>query len=741
MIKSMLISSVAFALWAGGPAWASGADSVAIGEAADMSQKRPIAAMASPALADEPETSVIDTVIVTAPLITYGLQAPTTAGSRLGLSALDIPASVQTLSGDAIRLRGDASINVAITRATGYTTQATVGNGGNSVSVRGFNAASVAFLYDGVRNLAGLGNLGFPYDPWTVDRVEVLNGPASVLFGAGGIGGAINVIPRRPSATADHTVAISAGSFKTYKAALDSTGPITDRLLYRFDVSHQRSSGYIDRGESRSTAISGALTYVASDELKFTLSHDYATIRPMNYNGLPLVNGVALKALRKINYATDDVDVHFNENTTRLSIDWQPRDDIQIRNITSMVLADRLWRQGPTQLVYRPATNDILRRSYGQYEQNQHQFNTQIEARFSQTLGGLKNLLSIGGDYEDLYFKRLVGNFTGAAATSVVSLTNPTPGQYLAPFRTTLNPAQAMDVTRYSLFAEDNLSVTDRLSLVGGIRWDHMDVVRRDLAGLSPAVAERTFKPLNWRVGAVFQAAPKLNIYGQYSKATDPLSNLCCISAAQLGFDPSFGRQIEVGVKQSTWNDRLEWSLAAYRITKNNLLIPDPNNVNVSIQVGEQSSRGIEATVTLIPLPGLRIEANGTVLDARYDAFFEVVSGVRTSRAGNRPTNVPEQSANLWVSYAVNAQWRAQAGVRYVGDRYINNANTLSMPSYTVMDASVRWRPADRLAIDFRVLNLFDRFYGTTFLGDGNGGGQPLLAPPRSFEVALTTSF
>ena len=700
-----------------------------------------VVAMAFPAMAAEPKDGAVEEIVVTAPLLTFGLEAPTMSGSRLGLSALEIPASVQTLSGDAIRLRGDANINLAITRATGYTTQATVGNGGNSVSVRGFNAASVAFLYDGIRNLAGLGNLGFPYDPWTVDRVEVLNGPASVLFGAGGIGGAINVVPRRPSADAERTAMATIASFDTYKGALDATGPITDKLLYRFDVSYQRSGGYIDRGTSRSLAISGALTYIASDQLKFTLSHDYAKIRPMNYNGLPLVNGVALKSLRKINYATDDIDVHFNENTTRLNIDWQPNEFITVRNITSLVLADRLWRQGPAQLIYQPATNNILRRSYGQYEQNQHQFNNQLEAKFTYPVGSLKNVLSIGGDYEDLYFKRLVGNFTGAAASSVVSLTDPIPGQYLAPFRTTLSPAQAMDVTRYSLFAEDSLSVTDRLSLVGGIRYDHFNVVRRDLGGFTPARVERIFKPVNWRIGAVFEVAPKFNIYGQYSKATDPLSNLCCISPVQMTFDPSFGKQVEVGVKQSTWNDRFEWSFAAYRITKNNLLVPDPQNPNVSIQVGEQWSKGIEATITLIPLPGLRIEANGTVLDAEYKEFFEVVSGVRTSRAGKRPTNVPVKSANLWMSYEVTPNLRAQAGVRYVGDRFINTANTLTLPSYTTVDANIRWRATNAIAVDFRVLNVFNRFYATTFLGDGNGGGQWLLAPPRSFEVALTTRF
>jgi iron complex outermembrane recepter protein len=181
------------------------------------------------------------------------LVALTTAGSRLNLSTLETPASVTTLAGADIRLRGDANINAAVTRATGMTTATSYGSGGNMVAVRGFTDNSVAFLYDGIRNAAELGNLGWPYDPWSVERIEVLNGPASVLFGIGGIGGSINIIPRRPNRNPEHTVSLSGGSFDTYKLALDSTGPLSERILYRVNVSRQQSDGYIDKGTSEGT--------------------------------------------------------------------------------------------------------------------------------------------------------------------------------------------------------------------------------------------------------------------------------------------------------------------------------------------------------------------------------------------------------------------------------------------------------------------------------------------------------
>jgi hypothetical protein len=106
----------------------------------------------------------VDVVGVAAGALTNSLTSSTNAGSRLDLTALDTPASVTTLSGTDIRLRGDISINSSVTRAVGVTSTFSVGGGGNTVAARGFGGSSIAFMYDGIRNQAGLGNLGWPYD-------------------------------------------------------------------------------------------------------------------------------------------------------------------------------------------------------------------------------------------------------------------------------------------------------------------------------------------------------------------------------------------------------------------------------------------------------------------------------------------------------------------------------------------------------------------------------------------------
>lgn len=666
------------------------------------------------------------------------LAAPTLAGSRLNLATIDIPASATTLSGVDIRLRGDVSVNAAVTRAVGITSTYNVGGGGNTVAARGFGGSSVAFMYDGIRNMAGLGNLGWPYDPWTVERIEVLNGPSSVLFGIGGIGGSINIVPRRPVADRQHATRVSMGSFGTYKAAVDTTGPLTERLLYRVDISRQQSDGYIDRGKSESTAVSGSLAFLSSDTLKLTLMNDWAYIKPMNYNGLPMINGVTRPELREQNYGTNDVDVYFNENSTRLELDWIPRPGVSVRNTASFLHGDRLWQQGPTQLNYEPATNEVIRAGFGKFEQDQNQFNDQIEVAWHGRIAGRENTFVVGGDVERLAFTRIVTQWPGR--TSVVSLLNPVPGTY-PEMGATITQAQTSFVNRFSIFTEERLELTPALSVVGGLRFDNQAVTRRDLVTAAGTEVKRTYRPVNWRAGAVYEIRPNTNLYGQFSKATDALSGVSGITAAQMAFDPSRGWQIELGIKQSARDGRLEWTLAGYRIVKTDLLIPDPIQIATLIQVGSQSSRGVEATLGFDVVSGLRIGINGTVLEPQFDEFFENVGGVRTSRGGNRPTNVPWKSGNLLATWSFRRNWLAQGSLRYVGERYIDTANTLVLPSYTVVDANLRRSLTSKMAVDLRLANLFDKFYAYNFSGNGRGGGNWNVGAPRAVELSLTAEF
>ena len=189
----------------------------------------------------------------------FRLQRPPVSASR----PLETPASLAILTGETIRQRGDVTVEEAETRMVGITSQAAPGNGGGSRMSRGFGGLnSVMKLYDGAQLFVASGTLTFPFDTWSVERIEFLGGPASVMYGNGAIGGVVNVIPRRPNRyTTENAARVAFGSNNTVRAAFGRGGPLNDRVAYRFDISHNRSDGWIDRGESHGTAVSGSVSF------------------------------------------------------------------------------------------------------------------------------------------------------------------------------------------------------------------------------------------------------------------------------------------------------------------------------------------------------------------------------------------------------------------------------------------------------------------------------------------------
>jgi iron complex outermembrane receptor protein len=680
-------------------------------------------------------TESLEEVRITAQRVTdVSLREPDSTASRLDISVLDTPGSIQVISGDAIRLRGDTDVNDAVTRAVGITTNATLGNGGGGLVARGFaGVGSVMMLYDGIQMPVAANTVTFPYDTWTIDRIEALNGPASVLYGTGAIGGVVNVVSRKPMDDSEGSARFAAGSFNSYQAALDTTGPLADRVEYRFDVDRLSSSGYLWDGQSSSTAFSAALKFAATDALRFTLTDDYGDQRPTVYSGLPLINGVAEESLRDASYTTYGSDVFLKDNWTQFKTDWTPAENITFSDDAYYQVSHRLWRGQNVVFNYVPARDEFSETGFYQVVQHLTQVGDHAQLTWKQPVFGFDNTLAGGGDFNHIEFDR--NYYSIPSATEYVDPGAGNRGTFPQGAPAPQHYAAAANL--YDLFAEDRLELTRALSLVGGLRFDHQYATREDLIADVTSTAE--FNPVSWRIGAVYTLIPGFNAYAQYATATDSVGNLVSLSTIQQSYALSVGKQLEVGLKQVTWNDRLEWTVAAYHIIKNNLLTPDPLNVNLSLQVGQQSSRGLEASAILDLGGRVHLEANGTTLKAQYDQFSTTVSGKVASLDGERPVAVPDQSANLWLVWTATAAWELQVGLRYVGDRFANVQNTVALPAYTVTDAGVRWTPAAKWAIDVHVNNLTNKFYASNYLN--NGDYEWIVGQPRFYVVTLTRAF
>lgn len=660
-----------------------------------------------------------------------GLTQTVEAGTRLGLTLLETPASVQVLTGEVIRARGDVSVADAKSRAVGVTSQADPGNGGGSVAARGFGGVgSVMQLFDGDQLFVGAGTVTFPFDPWTVDRIEVLGGPASVMYGSGAIGGAVNVVPRKPTVARQQTVRFAGGSFNTWRTALDSTGRIGSRASYRADLSHNRSDGWVERGDSSSAALSASVRVELRPQLTLTLSEDYGRQNPVQYFGTPSSGGSVDEAIRRINYNVADAQIAYEDSWTQAKLQWQPSAHARLRTGFQLLNTDRHWRNAEN---YSIDGANVLRETYIEILHDQRQYGSRSDGMFVGEVAGRPNTLNVGFDYNFVRFEHVNNSPYGGSST--VSLRNPVPGLFLNLAGTL--PKYRTGTHRVAGFVEDRLALTPALSLVGGVRVDRYAVERRNL--LDNSTAERALTPVSWRGGVVYAVRPSVSVYGQYSTATDMIGNVISNSPSRLLFDPTTGHQVEVGVKQAFWESRGQWTVASYSIVKNGLLAPDPANPATSVQIGQQSSRGVEATVGLALANGVRLDANAAILRAQFDDFAETIRGVPVSRIGNRPPNIPHQTANLWVSWDATPHWRVQGSARMVGRRYFDFANTGSVPGFAVVDAGLRRAIGSRVALDLRLWNLFDRIYATTYYD--NGEPQWLLGDPRSVELSATIRF
>lgn len=615
----------------------------------------------------------------------------------------------------------------AISRATGITRTGTPGDGGTSLQARGFTGqSSVLQLYDGQRMFDGAGTSTFPVDTWSVERVDVLRGPASVMYGQGATGAVINTLSKKPfEGQIENHIRLGYGSYDRQQQALDSGGSLTDTLSYRLNINRLRSNGFIDRGDSASDFVSAALRWQPADNLSVTLAHDYGDQRPQNDYGTPLINGQLHKSLRAKNYNVSNNTLHYNDQWTRLTSAWQINDNVTATNELSYLKNQRRWQNAES---YNDVDGGLVRQNYLGIKHNQEQVGDRQTFTFKHTLFGLDSQTVTGVEYNRIRF-HLVSNAPFddlPGGGQPVDIQHPVPQPFVSdsPFI-----AQSVTTTKQlAAFAENRLQLSDKLSLITGVRRDYLHIDSNDLTTANRD-ADTTLTGNNWKAGLVYAITPDISVYGQYATSTDGVGSLISLSPSQQQFGLSTAKQAEVGFKQAFWDARGEWTLAAYHIVKQKLLVSIPGT-DLKEQVGQQSSNGLEVSLDLQLPDAWQLQANAAIVRAQYDDFSEVVNGQAISRNGNRPVDVPNRTANLWLSNAVTDDIRAGAGVRYVSARYADTANTREVPSYTVADAAVSWKAMRNTTLGLELNNLFNRTYAVS---QYNNGQQWLLGEPRSF--------
>ncbi len=659
-----------------------------------------------------------------------GLSQENNTASRLGLSLFELPASVELIDQTEIAIKGDFSGLSAVTRATGIASSASPGNGGTAISARGFNGhSSVVYTYDGIRLYVGAGTVSFPADTWTVDRVEVLRGPGSVINGVGATGATINYVPKETNEEKyEHQAVLTGGSNDLRRIAIGSGGPINSELSYRLDAVNHRTEGYVDRAEEKRDAIAGTLQYRLNDFVA-SFSIDYAKTDAAPYWGTPLVDGAVSDSIRRNNYNVEDGLIEYEDLWPRIYFDWQITDDINFRNDTFYMDVDRQWRNVES-YDYNPDSGLVDRSFYLEILHDQEQLGNRSEIQWDFKGDTFDNRLSFGVEFNQIDFTHT--NNSPYGGTTSVSLQNPRPGFWAEGVIDETTRDYTTDTNQYAVFIDDQIKLNEYWSVVVGLRYDEIDYTREDFArsnGQEAGEIENTLSGESWRIGSVYQPNKTTSLYLQYSTAVDSIQSI--LTATNPTLDLAEGEQFEIGLKQSLLDGRLQHTLALYDILKENLLSNDPGGVQR--QIGSQSSQGIEWDVFWLPLDHLSLDFNLALIKPEYKTF---VSGTNDF-SGNTPRNVPERTANLWVNWLASEHFSLGTGARYVGTRFLNDANSAELPSYTVWDASAQWKANESIELTLRGKNLSD----TEDYVLAPYGNQWILGDGRSVELSAAFSF
>ncbi len=683
-------------------------------------------------------------------------------GSRLGLTVMETPATVETLDQTEIQFRGLRTAREAYAEVAGAIAGNVPGNPA-VVMMRGFAGSAISILQDGVR-VSTSTVVQRDTNSWHFDRVEVIKGPASVLYGEGALGGVINKVTRKPSFDGDRLdMLLSYGSFDTVMAAGGVNYRLSDTVAVRADASRLRSDSLYDvkNNATRSSGLTGSLLFQPSAYLSILIAVDHYNDRyDSSYQGVPLIprafardasdavrstGGLVIdKALRRINYNPRGSYSGANETTLRSRIDWRLGGGWSIGTDLSWYDADRAFLLNDTQTFAAPTAafpNGSFRRTYQRFYHDHRFWNVRSALANESVIAGLRNRFTLGAEYNHTDFASLRQS-APASRLQAVDPYAPVVGD--APMQnaayTTGNVNFDSTLRSFAVFAEDALNLTPRWLLVGGVRYDGIDLSRTvtdfNVTPNRIQTANPTYHPVSWRIGSTYAVTPDFTLYGQYTTAAVPVSSMLLQSIVNSAFRLTRGSSYEGGFKLSTWGKRLTVTGAAYHIAQNDILTRDPIDPSLTVQGGRQSSRGVELSIDAAASAHLTLGGAFSYVKARYD---ELIEAGNIDRSGNRPINVPSTTASGHLAYSIPGLPVTASGfVRHVSGFYTDTANSIVVRGRTTIDAAVAWAVTKAATMTLRGRNLTNAVYGEY---SGYPTTNVYVGAPRSVEVSLSAHF
>ena len=527
----------------------------------------------------------------------------TTVGTRTETNLQEVPQSVQIIPQETLEQREINNFNEAFRNIPGIV---------SSFDTAFFNTPNVrGFVADFRRNGLRADVFGFTGEQTAnVERLEILKGPASVLYGQGSFGGTVNIITKQPTDEPFYEIDAAIGSFDLYRGAVDLSGPLNESksLKYRLNIAAETEGSFVDFLDRDRFLIAPVISWQIGENTDITFEAEYYILNFETFNGLP-ARGTILDNINgeidRDRFANDpergrefdtiivgyDLEHRFNDN-------WRIRNAFQFGN--SLNSGDFLF---PTNLQEDDRSLEFGLSDTEKFDTYSYLLDTYVVGNFN--TGSIKHELLVGVELSrsEQYNDFIIGEVTP------LDLFDPNYDSLVVQPNPDLFQEEIIDQT-LGIYLQDKIEFTDSLILLAGGRFD---IVNTDIENLAEQTSdfqqEEEFSP---RVGIVYKVIPEVSLYASYSRSFVP--NFGEISEDGELFEPRRGTQYEIGAKAEL-NEKISVTLAYFDTTITNVPTSDLNGV-FSVITGEQNSKGVELFATGEILPGWNVIGGYTYNDA-----------------------------------------------------------------------------------------------------------------------------
>lgn len=683
------------------------------------------ALMAMPVLADDATDANIERIKVTGRTFNDYKVGSASGAMRGDINLMDTPQSVnvipdfvtdeQLATNLAEVLVNDSSVTAGTTR---WNRQV--------FSIRGFEIDS------------GNGYLINGHQQWshyvqpieTLQQVEVLKGPSSMLYGQSGPGGLVNMVTKKPTYDSMLDLGFDTDGYGSTRAQLDAGGSLNDAQSIRYrgvlvkqDTKYWREYSTTEENQERDRWLGYLnLEFDVSDDVTLSVKYDHTQDKAgIDAGGWLDAQGNVIGGRKTV----WDAPWAFTDNTISnlgADITWQMTDDWKVKVGYNDQQFDRQRFDSAPVYTADPFTNGYRISPFDRYDDWQHK-TAFVDFTGEFSLAGIEHQFLIGANYLDYFYQQQIKR--GTAQTVI-------PGQVV--IKPELDYHQGnlsipSEYKYYGFYLQDLMTLNEQWKLLAGVRYDEQK--KDGVGGNSYAVSPK--------FGVIYSPMSNGSIYVNYSKSFTPqgaVNNEYDVNN-KLNLKPEYGIQYEVGTKWELFDDSLLLTAAVFDITLENITIseklsaPIGDYTDITTQGGEQKHRGFEVGAQGKIGDSWFVTSSMMYLDAEYHTGDE--------REGKTPIDAPEWSANIWTRYEVTDNFAMNFGAIYVGERFANTSNSITKDGYVRFDIGAAYTMdimGKDVSLRANVRNLFD----TEYL-DGGSDRMVTIGQDRNFSVAVEAKF